>query len=113
MSQRDILRLENLINNEKQTLLMLEQEKLSLMNKTETKKREIVAAGTRAASLPNSGPLLMALIRESMELESTFLREKSDLEQKISNQKRIIEMKERELNQMKHLQPNMWSTSFK
>jgi hypothetical protein len=113
MSQTDIARLENLINNEKQSLNSMEQEKLALINRTETKKREILTANDRALQLPNSGPLILALFRESIELESVFLREKMALEQKISNQKRIIETRERELVQLKHSPQNIWSPSFK
>jgi hypothetical protein len=113
MSHIDISRLENFINNEKQTLFLLEQQKTSLINNYESKKRAIASANERTLALPNSGPLLLGLLRESIELESVFSREKTSLEQDISNQRRIIEVKERELVQMKHSQPNVWSTSFK
>ncbi len=113
MSRTDIARLENTINDEKRSLFLLEVEKATLINTTESKQREIRSASERIVGLPNSGPLMMGFLREASALQSALSRDKLALEQQIANKKRIIEMKERELVQMKNSQQTMWSTCFK
>jgi hypothetical protein len=114
MSQTEISRLENLINKEKESLELLLREKSSLINNQETKKKQLVESSRRASTMPHSGPMMMALIRQASELESVFLREKLDLEAQITTLKRKIELKERELFEVKHCQQQrMWSSSFK
>jgi hypothetical protein len=113
MSQTDISRLENLINNEKRSLQMLQQEKLSMVITQETKRRELLNSSNRALTMPNSGPVLTAILQRSIELESIFQNEKLTLEQQIANLDRNIEAKERELVVLKNRQQFLWSTSFK
>jgi hypothetical protein len=113
MSQQDISILQNLINNEKQSLELLERQKSAMINNNEAKKRELVTASERALRMPNSAPLHMALFHRSIEVESIFLQEISALEQQITNLKRNIQLKERELLALQNRPQQMWSSSFK
>jgi hypothetical protein len=114
MSQQEISQLENEINNEKQLLLLLEQEKSALENQCETKRREIRTASDRALQTPSSGPLMMALIRQSLEVERRFTQEKSDLDRQITAMRRKIEIKEQNLALKKtEGSRNFWSCTFK
>jgi hypothetical protein len=115
MSQ-DIARFENLLNNEKQLLIAKEQEKVLLVNKNETKQREIQTSNERALTMPNSEPLLLALLHQSINVQDAFIREKTELEREITEMKTRIASKEQQLIRMKNQQlqkPNTWSSTFK
>jgi hypothetical protein len=114
MTQQEISIVENLINNDKQTLLLLERQKSTMQNQLEIKKRELIDASERALLFPHSGPILLALVRQSNELEAKFIQEKMTLETQISNTKRSIEAKEQNLRELKSQRNNVyWSSTFK
>ncbi len=115
MSQ-DIAQFENLLNNEKQLLIAKEQEKSLLVNENQRKQREIQTANERALSMPNSGPLIIALLHQSINVQDAFMRDKMELERLITEMKRSIASKEQQLIQMKSQQQqgsNTWSCTFK
>jgi hypothetical protein len=114
MSQQAISRFENEINNDKQTLSHLEQQKSMILREFTTKKQELITASERAVNMPTPGPLMMSLIRQSVEIEQKFLQDESRLENDISNVKRNIERKQQQLDQLKrNFQANVWSPTFK
>jgi uncharacterized protein YeeX (DUF496 family) len=61
-----------------------------------------------------SGPLQLALLRESIELEARWSREKEQIERQISNLERKLQLKENQLQLVKNNREyNFWSSTFK
>jgi hypothetical protein len=114
MAEDEIRKLENIVNEEKQKLHYLETEKTTIENKFETKRQEIKTSTDRALSMPSTGPLIMALLRQSAELESRYRQEKSMVEDQITNLKRTLYTKEGQLQLLKNNKHiNSWSSTFK
>jgi hypothetical protein len=114
MSQEEISRVENQINNGKQTLLVLEQEELRMVTQFNTKKQELLAASERALAVAHSEPLVMSLMRQSLEIEGNYLHEKARLENDIRSIRRNLERQQQQLEQLKrNYQSNIWSPTFK
>jgi hypothetical protein len=114
MSQAEISRVENEINNDKQTLLVLEQHELRLISQFNAKKQELITACDRAVTMPESEPLVKSLMRQCLEIERTYLQEKARLENDISNVQRNLARKQQRLEELKrNWQSNVWSPTFK
>jgi hypothetical protein len=114
MSQQQIITLENLLNNEKQLLYAKQQEKISLDLTHDAKRRQIQNSIDRASTMPASGPLLLALARESIALETAIKNENSILQRELTILSTNIERKEQQLQQFKNEpRSNTWSSTFK
>jgi hypothetical protein len=113
--EQEISRVENLLNTEKEYLLRKENEKQRLQSEFEMKKREIQNSTDRVVTMPHSGPLVMGLLRQSVNLESTYTQKKLIVETEINNIKKNISVKEQQLQQLKQnsMTFNSWSSSFK
>ena len=104
MAQLIISSLQNHINSQKQALASLEQQKLRAQSQYDSRAREICAEGDRAmATMATPGPIVLDLLRQSVQLKDRFTQEKANLDSEITTLKRNLEMKEDQLRRLQNI----------